>query len=87
MYALGNKPCFHAIAGLGLAGVFSPISFSDFKKIKAEKDSFKKIIVVGDSLNSIRLVNNLKKNTNAEITLITESDGILSSMKLGDEVH
>ena len=43
--------------------------------------------MVGDSLNSIRLANNLKKNTKADVTLVTEDDCLFKSLNLGEEVH
>lgn len=40
----------------------------------------KKIVIVGDNINSVRLANNLKKNNaSAHITLVTESEGVLRS--------
>jgi len=44
-------------------------------------------VIVGDSLNSIRLANNLKKNTKADVTLVTEDDCLFKSLNLGEEVH
>ncbi|EAS04247.1 pyridine nucleotide-disulfide oxidoreductase (macronuclear) [Tetrahymena thermophila SB210] len=86
VYSLGIRPRFHGVSGLGLQGIYQPCSLTEFKQIKKDSANFKNIVIVGDTVNSIRLACNLKKNTKANITLVTESSNVLSKDNLGEDI-
>lgn len=59
---------------------------TDFKQIKKDSANFKNIVIVGDTKNSIKIAYNLKKNTKANITLVTETGTLLSKENIGEEI-